>query len=134
MMSTRIQGSNKRKSTSNHSELEESPRIEEGDYATSSEDEVEALYARSRVSQGKPATSASTILFQVMRENQKPLLLLLLLHLQEQQPLQLVWAQVQEQEPCNLHKFRLSDPLLLLRQTKNFPFKIMPHPCCPNAC
>jgi len=70
-MSTRILVSNKRKSTSNHSVVEESPRIEEGDYATSSEDEEEESHTRSRVSQGRPATSASTILAQVMRANQK---------------------------------------------------------------
>jgi len=41
-MSTRILVSNKRKSTSNHSVVEESPRIEEGDYATSSEEDEKA--------------------------------------------------------------------------------------------
>jgi len=71
-MSPRIQVSNKRKSTSNHSLAEESPRIEDGDFDTSSEEEEEASHARSRVSQGRPATSASTILAQVMRANQKP--------------------------------------------------------------
>jgi len=70
-MSPRIQVSNKRKSTSNHSLAEESPRIEEGDYDTSSEEEEEASHARSRVLQGRPATSASTILAQVMGANQK---------------------------------------------------------------
>jgi len=34
-----------------------------------------------------------------------------------------VWAQVQEQDPCNLHKFRLPDPILLLRQPKNIPIQ-----------
>ncbi len=41
-MSIRIQVSNKRKSTSNCSVVEESPSIEEGDYATSSEEDEEA--------------------------------------------------------------------------------------------
>ncbi len=70
-MSPRIQVSNKRKSTSNHSLAEESTRIEDGDIDTSSEEKEEAFHARSRVSQGRPATSASTILVQVMRANQK---------------------------------------------------------------
>ena len=70
-MSTRIQVSNKRKSTSNNRELEESPRIEEGDFPTSSDDEEEDSHTRSRVSHGRPATSASTILAQVIRANQK---------------------------------------------------------------
>jgi len=70
-MSTRILVFNKRKSTSNHSVVEKSPRIEEEDYDTNSEDEEEASNARFRVSQGRRATTASTILAQVMRANQK---------------------------------------------------------------
>jgi len=62
---------NKRKSTPIHSLVEESPRIEEGDYDTTSEEEEEASQPRSMISQGRPATSASTLLAQVMRVNQK---------------------------------------------------------------
>ncbi len=71
-MSTRIQLSTKRKSTPNHYEIQESPRIEEGDYPTTShEDEEEGTQTRSRDTQGRSATSASTILAQVMMANQK---------------------------------------------------------------
>jgi len=71
-MSTRIQLSTKRKSTPNHYEIQESPRIEEGDYPTTShEDEEEGTQTRSRDTQGRSATSASTILAQAMMANQK---------------------------------------------------------------
>jgi len=70
-MSPRIQVSYKRNCTSNHSLAEESPGTLVGDDNTSSEEEEEASHARSRVSQGRLATSASTILAQVMGANQK---------------------------------------------------------------
>ena len=72
-MSRRVQLFNKRKSTSNHNETNEfSPRIDQDDYpASSSDDEEEEVQSRSRKSQGRNATSATTILAQVMRANQK---------------------------------------------------------------
>jgi len=71
-MSPRIQVSNKRTSTSNHSVVEESPRIEEVDYNTSSDDEEEAPHARSRDSQGRPSYNLCFYnVAQVMRANQK---------------------------------------------------------------
>jgi len=69
-MSPRIQVSNKRKSTSTTSVIEETPRLEDDDYPTSSEEEGES-HAASRATQGRPAISASRILARVMGANQK---------------------------------------------------------------
>jgi len=69
-MSPRIQVSNKRKSTSTTSVAEETPRFEDEDFPSSSEEEEES-HAVSRASQGRPATSASRILARVMETNLK---------------------------------------------------------------
>jgi len=72
-MPSRKQPSNKRSATSLHSSVtDETPRIQDEDFDTSDdEEEEEASQSVARISQGRPATSASRILGQVMVANQK---------------------------------------------------------------
>jgi len=72
-MPPRKQPSNKRSATSLHSSVaDETPRIQDEDFDTSDdEEEEEASQSVARISQGRPATSASRILGQVMVANQK---------------------------------------------------------------